>query len=70
MTTEYHLHAEGVDRVPDREETLDRLDRLNRWDLSSDVSTELEIGPDWIDYVDLALKALLVVAAFVIAAKL
>lgn len=62
---EYVLSVEKGNRTP--EEVEADLKLLDSFMEPVSVTTELEsLGPDWTDYTDLGLKALLVIAAFAI----
>ena len=66
----YHLNVNSTvlaDKSP--EQVTQALEQLDGWDV--DGTTTLEVsGSSWVDYADLGLKALLVIAAFAIAARI
>ena len=71
--TAYHLHVDGERAGSSLDDLNHRLDELHRWALQPIAvpGEPLEVsGHSWLDYADLALKALLVIAAFVIAVRI
>ena len=76
MTTSYHLNVDPAANREHPDSVNERLTALERWFepratvVESPEVTLEGIGPDWTDYLDLGLKALLVIAAFLIAARI
>ena len=69
MNPTYVLNVNAEGKSP--EQVTQALEQLENWDITTDATTTLEVaGSSWIDYIDLGLKALLVIAAFAIYARL
>lgn len=74
MNPTYVVNVSGVaDAVKSPEQFTQALEALDGWERVENVTNEVtleSLGPSWPDYIDLGLKALLVIAAFAIYARL
>ena len=68
-STHYTLNVDGVDRVASPEQAMEDLDRLGS-DLFKSEELTFEPTVHWIDYMDLILKALLVIAVVLLGVRL